>query len=371
MEAILDQGDRYTSGPQWLSENILHRKWVLAVSGTHGKTTTSAMLAWILERAGRVPGFLIGGVPRNFSVSARMTDSPLFVVEADEYDTAFFDKRSKFVHYRPKTAILNNIEFDHADIFADLEAIERQFNHFVRTVPGLGRLIVNGRDDAIARVLAKGAWTKIERFGIEDEWFAGEPDQAGSFDVYLRRIPIGRVCWDMLGEHSRQNALAAIAAASHADVDPGAAVEALAGFEGVKRRMELRGTVGGVAVYDDFAHHPTAIRATLGGLRQKVGKKRILAVVEPRSNTMKLGSVKEALPGSVAEADRVFVYASNRGWDARAVFAPLGGRAVCRDGLEELVEAIAAESRPGDHVLVMSNGAFGGIHEKLLRRLGG
>ena len=371
IEEILNQGESYTSGPQWLAENVLHSKWVLAVSGTHGKTTTSAMLAWILEKAGYAPGFLIGGVPRNFPVSARLTDSPLFVIEADEYDTAFFDKRSKFVHYRPRTAILNNLEFDHADIFCDLASIERQFHNFVRTMPSQGALIANGRDEAIARVLAKGVWTPVDMFGTEDGWQAGAPDKEGGFDVFLRGKLLGHVSWTMLGEHSRNNALAAIAAANHAGVEPAVAIAALAGFESVKRRMELRGIVHGVAVYDDFAHHPTAIQATLGGLRQNVGKARILAVLEPRSNTMKLGIMKDALPSSVADADRVFVYGANLGWDASAVFAPLGDRAVCRNSVEELVDAIALEAKPGDHILVMSNGGFGGVHEKLLRRLAG
>lgn len=371
IEEILNQGESYTSGPQWLAENVLHSKWVLAVSGTHGKTTTSAMLAWILEKAGHAPGFLIGGVPRNFPVSARLTDSPLFVIEADEYDTAFFDKRSKFVHYRPRTAILNNLEFDHADIFCDLASIERQFHNFVRTMPSQGALIANGRDEAIARVLAKGVWTPVDMFGTEDGWQAGAPDKEGGFDVFLRGKLLGHVSWTMLGEHSRNNALAAIAAANHAGVEPAVAIAALAGFESVKRRMELRGIVHGVAVYDDFAHHPTAIQTTLGGLRQNVGKARILAVLEPRSNTMKLGIMKDALPSSVADADRVFVYGANLGWDASAVFAPLGDRAVCRNSVEELVDAIALEAKPGDHILVMSNGGFGGVHEKLLRRLAG
>ena len=371
IEEILNQGESYTSGPQWLAENVLHSKWVLAVSGTHGKTTTSAMLAWILEKAGHAPGFLIGGVPRNFPVSARLTDSPLFVIEADEYDTAFFDKRSKFVHYRPRTAILNNLEFDHADIFCDLASIERQFHNFVRTMPSQGALIANGRDEAIARVLAKGVWTPVDMFGTENGWQAGAPDKEGGFDVFLRGKLLGHVSWTMLGEHSRNNALAAIAAANHAGVEPAVAIAALAGFESVKRRMELRGIVHGVAVYDDFAHHPTAIQTTLGGLRQNVGKARILAVLEPRSNTMKLGIMKDALPSSVADADRVFVYGANLGWDASAVFAPLGDRAVCRNSVEELVDAIALEAKPGDHILVMSNGGFGGVHEKLLRRLAG
>lgn len=369
VEAILDHGDRYVSGPQWLSDHILQSKWVFTVAGTHGKTTTSAMLAWILEKLEYKPGFLIGGVPQNFPVSARLGNSNMFVIEADEYDTAFFDKRSKFVHYRPKTAILNNLEFDHADIFADLADIERQFQHLVRIVPQTGRLIVNGADPALSRVLKKGAWTPVEYFGVESGWAAGTADADGSFEAFQNTRSIGRVRWDLQGGHNRLNALAAIAAAAHAGVAPQQAVAALDDFLSVKRRMELRGTVGGVKVYDDFAHHPTAIRTTIEGLRQKVGGARILAVLEPRSNTMKQGVMKAALPGSVAEADRVFIYAANLGWDARAVFGPLGGKARCEDNLADLAEAIASEARPGDHVLVMSNGGFGGIHAKLLARL--
>ena len=371
MESILDHGDAYTSGPQWLSEHILYGKWVLAVAGTHGKTTTSAMLAWILESAGLNPGFLIGGVPRNFPVSARLTASNFFAIEADEYDTAFFDKRSKFVHYRPKTAILNNLEFDHADIFPEIADIERQFHHLVRIVPGTGRLVVNGVAPALARVLGKGTWTPIEFFGTEAGWMSGSVDADGSFEVSNRGLSAGRVRWDLQGEHNRLNALAAIAAAAHAGVDPARAIASLADFKSVKRRMELRGTVRGVAVYDDFAHHPTAIRTTLEGLRRKAGEARILAVLEPRSNTMKLGVMKAALPASVAAADKVFVFGANLGWDAAEVFAPLGGKAVCVSNLDALVEAIAHEARTGDQVLVMSNGGFGGIHEKLLARLAG
>lgn len=369
MEAILDHGDYYTSGPQWLFENVLRSKWVLAVAGTHGKTTTSAMLAWILESAGEAPGFLIGGVPRNFSVSARLTSSPHFVIEADEYDTAFFDKRSKFVHYRPKTAVLNNIEFDHADIFVDLADIERQFHHLVRIVPRAGRIIANGADAAISRVLTKGCWAPVDFFGGAAGWVEKGADQDGSFEVCRDGQSIGRVQWDLQGRHNRMNALAAIGAASHAGVEPEQAIAALAEFRGVKRRMELRGEVRGIAVYDDFAHHPTAIRTTLEGLRVKVGKARILAVLEPRSNTMKQGVMKAALPGSVGDADRVFVYAANLGWDAAEVFSPLGQKVRCADDLGDLVEAIALEAQPGDQVVVMSNGGFGGLHEKLFKRL--
>lgn len=369
MEAILDAGSRYVSGPQWFADEVLEAKHVLAVAGTHGKTTVSAMLAWILERAGLAPGFLIGGVPNDFPVSARLTSSPLFVIEADEYDTAFFDKRSKFVHYRPKTAILNNIEFDHADIFDDLEAIERQFYHFVRTVPRSGRVIANGADESVKRVLTLGCWTPVEAFGIEQGWQAGQPDDEGSFDVFFANQPMGRVRWPLLGTHNRLNALAALAAARHVGVEPSAAIEALGTFGGVRRRMQVRGQARGVTVYDDFAHHPTAIRATLEGLRQRVGKARILAVLEPRSNTMKRGVMKDALPSSFADADRVYIYTKGIGWDARSLFALLGARARCEEDLEALVDAIVAEAGAGDHVLVMSNGGFGGIHDKLLDRL--
>jgi len=369
MEAILDHGERYVSGPQWLSEHVLAGKHVLAVAGTHGKTTTSAMLAWILERAGRAPGFLIGGVPMDFPVSARHTGSPLFVIEADEYDTAFFDKRSKFVHYRPRTAILNNLELDHADIFDDLAAIERQFHHFVRTVPRTGRIVVNGADEALKRVLTQGVWSPLEAFGVPGAWQAGGADADGSFEIAWQGKAVGRVRWDQLGEHNRLNALAAVAAARHAGVEPAEAIEHLAAYSGVRRRMQVRGNARGVTVYDDFAHHPTAIRTTVEGLRQRVGRDRILAVLEPRSNTMKRGLMKDELPPSLAAADRIYVYSAGLGWDAAAVFAPLGTRARCEDELDRLIAAVVAEAKAGDHVLVMSNGGFGGIHEKLLDRL--
>jgi UDP-N-acetylmuramate: L-alanyl-gamma-D-glutamyl-meso-diaminopimelate ligase len=369
MEAILDAGQRYLSGPQWFAEEVLAGKHVLAVAGTHGKTTVSAMLAWILERAGLAPGFLIGGVPNDFPVSARLTSSPLFVIEADEYDTAFFDKRSKFVHYRPRTAILNNIEFDHADIFDDLAAIERQFHHFVRTVPRSGRVIANGTEETVKRVLTMGCWTPVEAFGLTEGWHAGEPDVNGSFEVFFANQAFGRVRWPLLGAHNRLNALAALAAARHVGVEPAAGIEALGTFGGVRRRMQLRGQASGVTIYDDFAHHPTAIRTTLEGLRQKVGKARILAVLDPRSNTMKRGVMKDALPPSLAQAERVYVYTSGIAWDARSLFALLGNRVRCEEDLETLINAVVAEARAGDHVLVMSNGGFGGIHEKLLDRL--
>jgi UDP-N-acetylmuramate: L-alanyl-gamma-D-glutamyl-meso-diaminopimelate ligase len=369
MEAILDRGDRYTSGPQWLAEEVLAGRQVLAVAGTHGKTTVSAMLAWILECAGRNPGFLIGGVPLDFPVSARLTASEYFVIEADEYDSAFFDKRSKFIHYRPRTGILNNLEFDHADIFVDLSAIERQFHHFVRIMPRSGLLVVNGADDALKRVLTNGCWTRVERFAGDGEWQAGQPDKAGSFEVAWRGKPVGWVSWSQLGAHNRLNALAAIAAARGAGVEPAQAIAALNAFGGVRRRMEVRGRAAGVTVYDDFAHHPTAIATTLDGLRHKVGRARILAVLEPRSNTMKQGVMKDQLPASVAAADEVFVYSAGLGWDAAAVFAPLGAKARCVAELEALIAAIAAEAGEGDHVLVMSNGGFGGLHGKLLAAL--
>ena len=369
MEAILDRGERFVSGPQWLAEHVLTGRHVLAVAGTHGKTTVSAMIAWILERAGRHPGFLIGGVPMDFPVSARHSESPLFVIEADEYDTAFFDKRSKFVHYRPRTAILNNLEFDHADIFDDLAAIERQFHHLVRIVPRSGLIVTNGADPVLERVLTSGVWTPLERFGVASGWLAGAPDDDGHFDVAWQGRDLGRVRWQLLGAHNRLNALAAISAARSVGVAPQAAIEALSAFSGVRRRMQVRGQARDVVVSDDFAHHPTAIRTTLEGLRQRVGAARIIAVLEPRSNTMKRGLMKDALPQSLAAADRVYVYTHGLGWNANAVFAPLGARARCLDDLESLVGAIAAEARAGDHVLVMSNGGFGGIHGKLLQRL--
>jgi len=364
MEEILNRNLPYASGPQWLADTLLRDKWVLGVAGTHGKTTTSSMLAWILEHAGLNPGFLIGGVPQNFGISARITDSAFFVIEADEYDTAFFDKRSKFVHYHPRTTVLNNLEFDHADIFPDLAAIETQFHHLVRTVPGNGLVVCNGREESLQRVIKRGCWTLVEQFGSDDGWNIDAKEQ-----VTLRGKIQGTLQWDLMGEHNRMNALAALAAARHAGVPVAQGLAALSKFMNVKRRMEVRGTVNGITVYDDFAHHPTAIDTTVAGLRRKVGKARILAVLEPRSNTMKLGVMKNALPGSLKNADLVFCYAGNLGWDARDALAPLGDKAVVKDDLSELIEAIAAAARSGDQILVMSNGGFGGIHEKLLKRL--
>jgi UDP-N-acetylmuramate: L-alanyl-gamma-D-glutamyl-meso-diaminopimelate ligase len=370
MEAILDAGGRYVSGPQWLAEHVLAGRQVLAVAGTHGKTGTASMLAWILEHAGKRPGFLIGGLPLNFGVSARLGEGTAFVIEADEYDTAFFDKRSKFVHYPARTAILNNLEFDHADIFSDLAAIERQFHHFVRILPGSGNLVVNGDDKALARVLAQGCWTPIERFGNRADWQAGPADESNGFDVRWQGTTQGRVRWTQTGAHNRMNALAAIAAARHAGVAPAQAIEALSLFGGVRRRLERRGEARGVTVYDDFAHHPTAIRATLEGLRASIGSARILAVLEPRSNTMKLGVMKDRMAESLASADRSYVFTADVGWDAEAVLRPLGAGARCFGDFDALVAAIAADASPGDHVVVMSNGGFGGIHGRLLAAIG-
>ena len=379
MEAILNRGLPYVSGPQWIGEHILQDKWVLAVAGTHGKTTTASMLAWILEDCGYAPGFLIGGVPCNFGISARLTgvtpansgDSAFFVIEADEYDTAFFDKRSKFVHYHAKTAILNNFEYDHADIFADLTAIETQFHHLVRTVPGIGRLIVNREETALQRVLQRGCWSETEFFnGNEANWQLKTHDD-GSFDVLHDGKLQGCVQWSLSGEHNRHNALAAIAAARHVGVSPPHAIEALARFQNVKRRMEVRGSVRGITVLDDFAHHPTAIATTIAGLRQQQASGRILAVLEPRSNTMKLGAVKQALAPSLAQADLVFAYGARSGkdalgWDLAETLAPLGEKARSFDDLAPLVAAICQAAQAGDHILVMSNGGFGGVHQKIL-----
>jgi len=378
MEAILESGARFISGPQWVGENLLRGRWVLAVAGTHGKTTVSAMLAAILEHAGLAPGFLIGGVPADFGVSARAGASPLFVIEADEYDTAFFDKRSKFVHYFPRTAVLNNLEYDHADIFADLAAIETQFHHLVRGVPGRGRLIVNGADAALARVLARGCWSEQERFGVEDGWHAQAIEEGArhDFEVAFGAERLGRLRLPLAGGHNRSNALAAIAAARHAGVAPAVAIEALQRFGGVSRRLELRGVAGGVAVYDDFAHHPTAIETTLAGLRRRVGGARILAVLEPRSNTMKLGTMSARLPESLRAADLVFCYGARSGrsalgWEPAQALAPMGAQARSFDDLDALVRSVVGEARPGDHVLVMSNGGFGGVHGRLLSALAG
>jgi len=376
VEAMLDRGLSYTSGPQWLAEHVLRHKHVIAVAGTHGKTTTTAMLTWILEDAGLAPGFLIGGVPSNFDATARFGSGPFFVIEADEYDTAFFDKRAKFVHYRPRTAILNNLEFDHADIYPDVAAIRRQFNQLLRTVPAAGRLIVNGADAELAATLKMGCWTPRETFALAhtgaSDWSARieEGSAASRFAVLLRGEQVADMSWPLLGEHNVMNALAAIAAAGHVGVQPARAAQALARFRGVKRRMEIRGVIGGVTVYDDFAHHPTAIATTLSGLRARVGTARIIAVLEARSNTMKLGVHREQLAPALELADHTwFLNSPDLGWDLRGAVSGLGDRALFAPSVDELVKGLAAESRSGDHILVMSNGGFGGLHDKLLAAL--
>ena len=380
MEAILNQGLPYTSGPQWLGEQVLFGRHVLAVAGTHGKTTTSAMLAWILEFNGYQPGYLIGGVPLNFTVSARLGESKYFVIEADEYDTAFFDKRSKFVHYRPRTALLNNLEFDHADIFADLAAIEIQFHHLVRTVPGNGLVVVNGEETALERVIARGSWAPVEKFG-QDQLNAWSliAQEADGFIVVHEGKEVATVQWapdsGVMGRHNQLNALAAIASANHIGISPADAARALVEFKNVKRRLETIGMARGITIYDDFAHHPTAITTTVDGLRRRIGQSRILAVLEPRSNTMKLGVMKAQLPNSLEAADRIFAYGASTGkeslgWDLNEVLSPLNAkerdRALAFEDLSALVDAVANEAKAGDHILVMSNGGFGGVHQKIL-----
>jgi UDP-N-acetylmuramate: L-alanyl-gamma-D-glutamyl-meso-diaminopimelate ligase len=374
VEQVLNGGLDYTSGPQWLAEHILRDRWVLAVAGTHGKTSTASMLAWILEHAGLNPGFLIGGVPANFGCSARLGSSPFFVVEADEYDTAFFDKRSKFVHYRPRTLVLNNLEFDHADIFPDLAAIQRQFHHLVRTVPGNGLIVENGEDTRLAEVLSMGCWTPREAVAISGGaaiWQARQQRADGScFEVLLAGKAVAAVDWSQLGAHNVHNALAAIAAARHAGVPVSAAIEALAEFRGIKRRLEVRGVIDGVTVYDDFAHHPTAIASTLQGLRHRVGGARILLVLEPRSNTMRMGVHRDTLAGSLQGADRIWLHEpADLGWSLSAVAEETGVPTRVSNSVQSIVESVLHESRPGDHILVMSNGGFDGIHEKLLAGL--
>lgn len=369
MEEILNRNLQYISAPQWLSENVLKDKWVLAVSGTHGKTTTSSMLAWILEYAGMKPGFLIGGIPENFSVSSRLSsDSSFFVIEADEYDTAFFDKRSKFVHLQPRTAILNNLEYDHADIFVDLASIMQQFHHFIRLIPENGLIITNGREENLEEVLAKGCWTPVEKIGVDNGWQARALGN-DSTDILFRGKSQGTLNWGLMGEHNRMNALAALAAAHHVGVTIETGITALEKFKNVKRRMELCGVENGITVYDDFAHHPTAIQTTLEGLRNKVNDARIIAVLEPRSNTMKMGTWQNRLAESLKAADLVFCYTSNLGWDVQEALKPMGSRAVSSDNLEKLIEAIIVATHPGDYVLIMSNGGFGGIQQKILHSL--
>jgi UDP-N-acetylmuramate: L-alanyl-gamma-D-glutamyl-meso-diaminopimelate ligase len=373
IEYVLDNNLRYTSGPGFLAEHIIHDRWVLAVAGTHGKTTTTSILAWILEYAGLKPGFLVGGVPENFGVSARLGDAPFFVVEADEYDTAFFDKRSKFVHYRPRTLIINNIEFDHADIFPDVAAIQRQFHHLVRTVPGNGLIIAPQHDTYVQQTLKMGCWTSVAGVGADGTWQAKLQQPDGSaFEVWKNGQAVGVAQWPLIGDHNVHNGLVAIAAAQHAGVPVAAAIAALSEFQNVKRRMELRGTVNNVTVYDDFAHHPTAIETTLRGLRKRVGNARIIAILEPRSNTMRMGVHKDLLAPSLAQADHVMLYAPrDLGWDVSNVITALGSKGQAFDDIQAIIKQVSALSRPGDQVLIMSNGGFGGIHEKLLSALRG
>jgi len=376
MEAILNAGAPYTSGPQWLGQHVLPGQHVLAVAGTHGKTSTSSMLTWVLKQNGLSPNFLIGGVAHDLKVSALYEASQhYFVIEADEYDTAFFDKRSKFVHYRPRTAILNNLEFDHADIFPDLAAIETQFHHLVRTVPADGAIVMPDQSAALERVIARGCWTMVEKTGQAQGWHARPHiDPRHAPDIFLGDQLIGSLTWGLTGQHNIENALVTLAAAQYVGIKPAAALVALNTFQGVKRRMECRGQVNGVTIYDDFAHHPTAIATTIAGLRQQVGSARILAVLEPRSNTMKLGTMAAQLPQALKQADLVFCFRETSGknalgWQAADVLAPLGSRASVWHDIPALVAALAQQIQPGDHVLMMSNGSFGGIHDKLLKAL--
>ncbi len=377
IEAVLERGLPYASGPEWLASAVLRQRWVLAVSGTHGKTSTTSMLSWILEDAGLSPGFLIGGIPQNFGTSARLGSAPFFVIEADEYDTAFFDKRAKFVHYRPRTLILNNLEYDHADIYPDLASIERQFQHLLRTVPGGGRIVCNGADENLQRVLAAGCWTPVERFaragGAGSQWSARLPGDGdfSRFDVLFEGRDQGTLAWDSLGAHNADNALAALAAARHVGVPIERGIEALSRFKGVARRMQLRGTAAGVQVYDDFAHHPTAIATTIDGLRRRVGRQRIIAVLEPRSQTMRLGVHSHSLAQSLAGADETWLYAPpSVNWDVRSAMAPLGARAHVETDFDALLAHLVLSVHSGDHVLIMSNGGFGGLHTRLLEALG-
>ncbi len=371
VEHVLNNNLRYTSGPQWLQEFLLHDRWVLAVSGTHGKTTTSSMLSWVLEECGYQPGFLVGGVLGNFGISARLGESMFFVVEADEYDSAFFDKRSKFVHYHPRTLVMNNLEFDHADIFDDLEAIKRQFHHLVRTVPCNGRILAPLNDPALADVLQRGCWSETEFTGEQADWRAEKIAKDGSeFKVLFQEQYVGTVKWDLVGDHNVDNALMTIAAARHVGVTPDLACEALGKFINTKRRLELKGEVNGITVFDDFAHHPTAIELTMGGLRNKVGDAKIIAVLEPRSATMKRGVHKETLAASLHHADQVFLYQPpGIEWSVQDVAEQCSQPASSSDDIDQLVAQIVAAAKPGDHILVMSNGGFEGIHGKLLAQL--
>ncbi len=374
VEYVLDRGLAYISGPQFLADYVLRDRWVIGVAGTHGKTTTSSMVAWILDYAHMKPGFLIGGVPSNFGISARLGDAPFFVVEADEYDTAFFDKRSKFVHYRARTLVLNNLEFDHADIFDDLAAIKKQFHHLMRTVPSNGLVVAPSDDANIDDVIAQGCWTPVEHFSHQDNvmgWSARDVSPDGStFSVYFDNEHVGDVMWSLMGQHNINNALAAVAAARHAGVIAAEAVSALNSFEGVKRRMEVRGVVNGITVYDDFAHHPTAIRLTLDGLRQRVGSEKIIAVLEPRSNTMKMGVHQSVLAESLRGADQVVLYEpENFDLDLAEVAREVGGATQVFHDTNNILAFLLGYARDGDHILIMSNGGFGNIHQHLLEKM--
>ncbi|MFT4993168.1 MAG: UDP-N-acetylmuramate: L-alanyl-gamma-D-glutamyl-meso-diaminopimelate ligase [Paraglaciecola sp.] len=366
VEYVLDRNLSYTSGPQWLLENVLKHRWVIAVAGTHGKTSTASMLAWILEYAGLKPGFLIGGIPQNFELSARVGESPFFVIEADEYDSAFFDKRSKFVHYRPRTLVLNNLEFDHADIFKDLADIQKQFHHLMRMVPNNGLVLVPKKDANLGKVLDMGCWSPVQFIG--GDWQVGEGNADGSaFEVIYKRESLGRVVWGLIGQHNVNNGMMAIAAARHAGVPYNIAIEALGEFINVKRRMEVIATVNNITVYDDFAHHPSAIATTIAGLRAKVGSARILAVLEPRSNTMKMGIHRDTLADSWSQADQVFIYEpSNLPWPMEELLAKSSVTASLYKDMPMLVKSIISYAQPGDHVVIMSNGSFGGIHQTLI-----
>ncbi|MAD01061.1 UDP-N-acetylmuramate:L-alanyl-gamma-D-glutamyl-meso-diaminopimelate ligase [Pseudomonas abyssi] len=371
VEYMLDQGMPYMSGPEWLARYVLQDRWVLAVAGTHGKTSTSSLLAWLLEDAGMSPGFLIGGVPQNFGISARLGGTPFFVVEADEYDSAFFDKRSKFVHYRPRTAVLNNLEFDHADIFSDLAAIERQFHHLVRTVPASGLIIHPAQDEALQRVIKMGCWTPRQTTGEGGNWQARLLSDDGSrFEVWLDGELQGVAEWQQTGRHSVANALSALAAARHVGVTPAQGIASLGGFRNAKRRMEKLAEINGITVYDDFAHHPTAIATTLAGLRAQIGDAPLIAVIEPRSNTMRLGSHMAALPTSVADASQVFWYQpAGLDWSLDGVVAGSPVPAQVSDDLDAIVEQVVGSATPQTRVVVMSNGGFGGIHQRLIQAL--
>ncbi|MBL1322083.1 MAG: UDP-N-acetylmuramate:L-alanyl-gamma-D-glutamyl-meso-diaminopimelate ligase [Methylophaga sp.] len=372
VEYVLNKGLPYVSGPQWLAEQVLKDKWVLAVSGTHGKTTTSSMLAWILHDAGMAPGFLIGGVPDNFGETARLGETPFFVIEADEYDTAFFDKRSKFVHYHPRTLVINNLEFDHADIFEDLAAIQKQFHHLIRTVPSEGLIITPSHVDAIDEVIRQGCWTPQQTIGLNEGQLRAENIAAdgGKFDVVTGGKNVGQVNWALLGMHNVSNALAAVAAAHHVGVTIDQACQSLDKFEGIKRRLELRGEVNGVRVYDDFAHHPTAIETTLAGLRAKIGEQKLIAILEPRSNTMKMGVHQQTLADSLKAADQVILFEdAGLDWSLSEITEQLGGKARVESSIDAIVALATDDAQAGDNILVMSNGGFGGIHQKLLDAL--